>query len=114
MEDGREELGRSCEFESIPVTALKDIIAAGKEPMAYNSGRREASGGAMSSIIAPAVLFEEIELDEIEQEHDAPPMLVAPASRDGSETARYRSRETSRTQKPTKRQALPDRLAQYD
>lgn len=76
--DGREELVRGCEFGSLDVGTLKDIIAAGDEPVVYNSG---SATGAAASIVAPAVLFEEVELFTIEEERQKLPILDAPHQR---------------------------------
>ena len=56
---------------------LRRLLAAGDRPKVFNSG---ASGGR--SIIAPAVLFEELELTRIEKEFDKLPILKPPALRD--------------------------------
>lgn len=79
--DGREELVRGCEFGSVDVGTLKDIIAAGREPIIYNTG---SATGAPASIVAPAVLFEEVELFTIEAEHQTLPIVDAPHQRKGA------------------------------
>ncbi|MHC4943910.1 MAG: metallopeptidase TldD-related protein [Planctomycetota bacterium] len=82
VDDGREELVRGCEFDEIKLRDLKDIVASGSEPVVYNYmgfGMRGASPA--TSIVAPAVLFEELELNPIEEEHDNPPILQAPLFR---------------------------------
>lgn len=71
--DGREELVRGCEFGSIDVGTLKDIIATGSTPLVHNSGS--------SSVIAPAVVFEECELFMIEEERQTLPIIQAPHQR---------------------------------
>jgi hypothetical protein len=76
--DGREELVRGCEFGSIDVGSLKDIVAAGREPVVLNT---RAGGGVAASIIAPPVLLEELELFEIEQEPGRLPIVPAPHQR---------------------------------
>ncbi|UCD75638.1 MAG: hypothetical protein JSV91_01730 [Phycisphaerales bacterium] len=73
--DGREELVRGCEFAPVSVSALKDIIAAGETATVYNTGRSAGSG---TSIIAPAVIFEEIEIYTIEEERQKEPVIAAP------------------------------------
>jgi len=76
--DGREEPVRGCEFSSVDVRSLRKIIAAGNVPTVHNS-----AGGASpaSSVIAPAVLFEEMELSPIKQEAEKKPILEAPHAR---------------------------------
>lgn len=79
VEDGREELVCGCEFVPIKFKDLRDIIAAGKALHVDNAPG--GMGGAPSSIIAPSVLFEEMELLKIEQENPTPPVLTAPLAR---------------------------------
>ena len=73
--DGHEELVRGCEFAPEILSVLKDIIAEWNAATAYNSGRAAGSG---TSIIAPAVIFEEVELFTIEEERQKPPVIEAP------------------------------------
>jgi hypothetical protein len=82
VEDGREELVRGVEFGPVKVRDLRDIIASGKKPEVYNFiGFGMGGSTPPSSIIAPAVLFEELELSKIEQEHEKRPLLAAPLAR---------------------------------
>jgi predicted Zn-dependent protease len=76
VEDGREELVRGLEFLSVETRALKHILAAGSERKAYNSVSDMAC-----SIVAPAVLMEELELTKTEREFDKLPILNSPATR---------------------------------
>ncbi|MCK6483502.1 MAG: metallopeptidase TldD-related protein [Phycisphaerae bacterium] len=80
VEDGREEPVRGCEFGDVEVRALKKIIAAGKTPVVSNFVEGDS---AAASIIAPAVLIEELELSAIEQENENRPILKAPGAREG-------------------------------
>jgi len=75
VKNGREELVRGCEFVPIKVRELRDILEAGKTPAVYNS----ASSG--SSVVSPAVIFEEMELIKIEQENPKLPVLDNPLIR---------------------------------
>jgi hypothetical protein len=73
--DGREELVRGAEFGTVDVRNLRRILATGTDAVVHNS----VSGGApASSVIAPAVLIEEIELSRIKQEAEKKPILAAP------------------------------------
>jgi hypothetical protein len=76
--DGREEPVRGCEFVGLDVRNLRRIIAAGKDQTAHNT-----FGGTAppSSVIAPAVLVEEVELARIKQEAEKKPVLAAPHAR---------------------------------
>ncbi|UCG34092.1 MAG: hypothetical protein JSU68_05540 [Phycisphaerales bacterium] len=82
VEDGREELVRGCEFGQVKLRDLKHIEAAGKAQAVYNYvGFGMGGTTPATSIIAPAVLFEELELSKIEQEHDTRPILKSPLDR---------------------------------
>lgn len=76
VDDGREELIRGMQFLPVEPREMKSIIAGGLDPAAYNN-----ISGSMMSIIAPAVLFEELELNKIEREFDKPPILASPFQR---------------------------------
>ncbi|MEE8143719.1 MAG: metallopeptidase TldD-related protein, partial [Planctomycetota bacterium] len=76
VEDGREEPVRGCEFGNITVRNLRSISAAGDSATVYNH-----RGNPPSSIIAPAVLFEELDVLRIEQEYQTKPILKAPHTR---------------------------------
>lgn len=83
VDDGREEPFRGCELGPIRVTELKRIAAAGRQQEVHNVPASGGLGGssASSTIVAPAVLFPEIELAKSEEEHDHPPILKPPADR---------------------------------
>jgi len=76
VKDGREEMVRGCEFTPLKLRDLRDIIAAGKAPTVDNN--------MGSSIVAPAVIFEELELMKIEQELPRRPVLENPLLREKS------------------------------
>jgi len=77
--DGHEEPIRGMQFRPVETRTLKRIQAAGKERRAYNS-----VSGTSASIIAPALLFEELELTKVEGEFDKLPILQSPATRKGA------------------------------
>jgi hypothetical protein len=76
--DGREEPVRGCEFNSVDVRSLRRIIATGNVQMVHNS---TGGGAPPSSVIAPAVLFEELELTRIKRETEKKPIIEAPHAR---------------------------------
>jgi hypothetical protein len=76
--DGHEELVRGCEFRGLDERSMRRILAAGDTPVIDN---RVISSTPSSSVIAPAVLFEEIELTKIEKESERKPFLPSPQSR---------------------------------
>ena len=77
VEDGREELVRGLEFDSVSVSTLRDIVFAGKDQVVWNRG-----GSTPSTIIAPAVLFEELDLYGIEDDSASDSGLPAPHARE--------------------------------
>jgi hypothetical protein len=84
--DGREELVRGLLFHGVTTRSFKDIVAASDENFVFDlidSNAPFALVGAGSfnstaSVIAPAVLFEELELEPAKQEETPKPPLVPP------------------------------------
>lgn len=74
--DGREELVRGAQLGNIDLKFFKKIIAAGKTPDVQNS-----AGGSSSTVAAPALLFEELDLTKIDRDFDKPPILPTPLAR---------------------------------
>jgi predicted Zn-dependent protease len=75
--DGREELVRGLEFKPVQLRMLRKIEAAGKTPYVFN----HLSQGP-AAVVSPAVLFEELELEKVEEEFDKLPILHSPATRE--------------------------------
>jgi hypothetical protein len=80
VEDGREEPVRGCEFGDLEVDDLRDIIAAGNTPAVFNRGG-SAGDASSQSVIAPAVIIEELDLFGIEEEREKQPFGEAPHTR---------------------------------
>jgi predicted Zn-dependent protease len=95
VEDGREELVRGISLSGLEVDDLKDIAAVGKDSCVLHrmlsagggmmssvfmllSGRGGGGMGVPASIVAPSVLFEEIELKKKEEKSKKPPLLIHP------------------------------------
>ena len=84
--DGREELVRSLRFGDLSTRSFKDILAASDESYVFDfidSNAPFALMGAGSfivsaSVIAPAVLFDELELEPIQEEVAKPPIVPPP------------------------------------
>jgi TldD protein len=76
--DGREELVRGCEFRGLDERVLRHILAAGNKP---NLDSRVITSVPSTSLVAPAVLLEEVELTKIERESERKPYLPAPQAR---------------------------------
>ena len=60
----------------VETRVLKDILAAGNQRKVYNS-----TSGTPSSVIAPAIVIEELELNKPEREFDKLPILKRPDQR---------------------------------
>lgn len=81
--DGREEMVRGIQFGPVHDRALKRITAAGSSPYVYNYiGLGFGGATPPATIVAPPVLVGELELAEIEQEHDQRPLLPSPLGRE--------------------------------
>jgi predicted Zn-dependent protease len=93
VEDGREELVRGVSFSEITVKNLKDIAAVGNDNYVHNrmvtgsgatrsfalfSGRSNRHAGIPSAIVAPSVLFEELEFKKDTGSQKNPPLLGHP------------------------------------
>jgi TldD protein len=84
--DGREELVRGLLFHGVTTRSFKDIVAASDENYVFDlidSNAPFALVGAgtftsTASVIAPAVLFEELELEPAKQEETPKPPIVPP------------------------------------
>jgi len=84
--DGREELVRGLLFQNFSARAFKDIVAASDENYLFDlidSNAPFALVGAgsfttTSAVIAPAVLFEELELEPATGETPKPPIVPPP------------------------------------
>jgi len=84
--DGREELVRSLRFRDLSTRSFKDILAASDENYVFDfidSNAPFALMGAGSfivsaSVIAPAVLFDDLELEPIQEEVAKPPIVPPP------------------------------------
>jgi hypothetical protein len=76
--DGREELVRGAEFARVDLKAFKRILAAGDTPYVLNT----AGGVEGQTIVAPAMVFEELDLAKIDRDFDKPPILPTPLARE--------------------------------
>lgn len=84
--DGREELVRSVQFHGVSTRSFKDIVAASDENYVFDfvdSNAPFALIGAgtftsTASVIAPAVLFDELELAPVHEETPKPPIVPPP------------------------------------
>ena len=75
VEDGREELVRGLRVEELSVRMLRDIVAAGND---YYVNNLLARGNIPTSVVAPSLLFEEIELSTPSGPQQKPALLKHP------------------------------------
>ena len=75
--DGREELVRGAEIAQIDLKAFKRMLAVGDRPYVLNTG----SGSRGRTVVAPAMLFEDLDLAKIDRDFDQPPILATPLAR---------------------------------
>ena len=75
--DGREELVRGAEIARIDLKAFKRVLAVGDRPHVLNTG----SGSRGRTVVAPAMLFEDLDLAKIDRDFDQPPILATPLGR---------------------------------
>lgn len=84
--DGREELVRGLRFRGLSTRSFKDIIAASDESYVFNFVDSNAPFALMgagtfitsASVIAPAVLFDDLELEHEQEETPSPPIVPPP------------------------------------
>ena len=84
--DGREELVRGMRFRGLSTRSLRDILAASTETAVFdyiNNGAplaRSGVGGyvALTSVIAPGLLFDELEVDQLQNPLQKPPLVPPP------------------------------------
>jgi hypothetical protein len=87
--NGREELIRSVEINSLSPQSFKDIINAGKKSYALNLLAPSVisafmTGGSNyipSSVICPSLLFEDMEVNPIDKDTPKPPYIAKPGSK---------------------------------
>ncbi len=78
--DGREELVRRLQFHGVSTRSFKDIVSASDENYVLDLIDANPRGNFITtaSVIAPGVLFEELELAPAEEETPQPPIVPAP------------------------------------
>jgi TldD protein len=84
--DGREELVRGLRFRGFSTRALRDVLGASKETALFDFVNNSApmamvdAGGYMAptAVVAPGLLFEEIEFERPQEQLPKPPLVPAP------------------------------------
>ncbi len=80
VRDGKETLVRGVEIVGTPLSSINKIMATGRTQGVFNGFCGAESGNVPVSTIAPAALFQEIELQRAMEGKDRPPILESPAS----------------------------------
>ncbi len=73
--DGKEEAVRGLRFGAIPSTAFRDILESSREQVLYNY---RIDAGTPASIIAPSLIFEELEIQRTREIVQKPPVVPSP------------------------------------
>jgi TldD protein len=84
--EGKEELVRGVRFRGLSTRSLKDIVAASDQPYVYNyidstlPFALMGAGGFVtnSTVIAPAMIFEDVEFEQVIDETPNPPIVPPP------------------------------------
>lgn len=85
--DGRpDELVRGVDIVGTPLAALTRILMTGDQQHVFNGVCGAESGMVPVSAIAPAMLFNEMEVQKRQHSHDRPPILPAPGFENASPT----------------------------
>lgn len=85
--DGREELIRNVRLKNVSTRSLRDILSATSEVATYDYVNNNAPFALMgipgylapSTVVAPGVLFDELEIDRIRDDTAKPPVVPPPA-----------------------------------
>ena len=96
--DGREELVRGLRFRGLNTRSMRDILAASTETTTFHFVNNNApfafmgGGGfvAPTSVVSPALLFEEVELEKQQDDLAKPPLVPPPAMESAAAAGRTR------------------------
>ena len=75
LPEGREEPVRGLRFGAVPSTVFRDILEASEERTLYNYRLNAATA---ASVVAPSLLFEELEIQRTRDILQKPPVVPAP------------------------------------
>ncbi len=84
VKTGKKELVRGVEMVGTPLTAINSIMATGDKSEVFNGFCGAESGYIPVSVIAPATLFREIELQRVKSSKERGPLLMPPAFERGA------------------------------
>ena len=79
LKNGKEEPVRGFTLEGMVPRALKDILAAGREPYVLNFIDGFGGMGLPSAIVSPALLFADVEVRKQTGRNKKPPLYPHPA-----------------------------------
>ena len=79
LSDGREELVRGLRFRNFNVRSLKDILAAGDDAQVFDFMNSQGGYSAETSVIAPSILVDDLELYISQDEQPLLPVVPPPA-----------------------------------
>jgi hypothetical protein len=74
-QDGREESVRGLRFANVAFSAFKDVAEASVERTLYSY---QAGGSAVVSVIVPDLMFEELEIQQVSDIAQRPPIVPSP------------------------------------
>lgn len=77
---GKQELVRGVELVGTPLSSVSRVLATGDAPLAFNGYCGAESGYVPVSMVAPAALVSEIELQRVARANERSPILPAPWS----------------------------------
>ena len=77
--DGREELVRGLRFRNFTVRSLKDILAAGDDAQVFDFMNAQQGYSAETSVIAPSILVDDLDVYISQDEQPLLPMVPPPA-----------------------------------
>jgi TldD protein len=77
--DGRQELVRGVDLIGTPLTTFTRIVAADKQPGAFNGICGAESGGVPVSAVSPGIFISQIEAQKKEKSQERLPFLPAPS-----------------------------------
>jgi predicted Zn-dependent protease len=82
LRDGKEEPVRGITFQNLLPRSLKDLVALAKQPVVYNylagNDLLPGAGGAPGTVVAPSILFRDIEVKKNTDKHPRPPLYPHP------------------------------------
>ena len=81
IKDGKEQLVRGLTLEGLMPRSLKEIAAVGKDPVVYNFIDSGGGGtGIASSIVAPSLLFSDVDIRRQTGKNRKPPLYLRPGA----------------------------------